>query len=145
VNLDELLGHYPYLLTFLLLAIGLWGVVVKRNLVKKLVGMTIFQTAIFLFYIQGAAKQGATIPIHDAHHGGGHAAEAAAIIDAHHGAGHAAEAAAIINPLPHVLILTAIVVGVALTGVALALLLVIRRQFGTVEEREILEHLGDGA
>ncbi|MBM3318889.1 MAG: NADH-quinone oxidoreductase subunit K, partial [Candidatus Eisenbacteria bacterium] len=123
MNLDELLGHYPYLLTFLLLAIGLWGVVVKRNLVKKLVGMTIFQTAIFLFYIQGAAKQGATIPIHEAHHGGGHAAEAAAIIDAHHGAGHAAEAAAIIdahhgaghaaeamaiiNPLPHVLILTA--------------------------------------
>jgi multicomponent Na+:H+ antiporter subunit C len=113
--------NYTYLMTAALLVIGLYGMVGKANLLKKLIGMNIFQTAIFLFFIQGGTKPGATVPIWDAQ--------------------ISAEAAGYINPLPHVLILTAIVVSVATTGVALALLITIYRHYRTLEEGTILERM----
>jgi multicomponent Na+:H+ antiporter subunit C len=107
--------------------IGFYAMINKNNLVKKVVGMNIFQTALILFYISmGVKKGGATIPIvmGDAH---GHAI---------HGTVHAAQ---YVNPLPHVLMLTAIVVMVATFGVALALLIMIFRRYHTLEEDEIIE------
>ena len=115
------ISDYNYLMTSILLAIGLYGMVGKRNLLKKIIGMNIFQTAIFLFFIQGATKPGATVPVWDAR--------------------ISTEAAAYINPLPHVLILTAIVVSVATTGVALALLVTIYRRYRSLEEGTILERM----
>jgi multicomponent Na+:H+ antiporter subunit C len=116
---EELLGRYPYFLTALLLVVGLYGMLGKRNLLKKLIGMMVFQMAIFLFFIQGATKQGATLPILDPRWG--------------------TDPARYINPLPHVLILTAIVVAVAITGVSFALVLTIYRSHGTLDEEAILE------
>jgi multicomponent Na+:H+ antiporter subunit C len=113
--------NYYDLMTAALLVIGLYGMVGKRNLLKKVIGMNIFQTAIFLFFIQGGAKPGATVAVWDPR--------------------IAAEAAGYINPLPHVLILTAIVVSVATTGVALALLITIYRRYHSLEEATILERM----
>lgn len=119
--MDEFLGRYHYLDTAVLMAIGFYGMLAKRNLMKKLIGMTIFQTALFLFFIQGAAKWGATVPVIDPVRG--------------------TDPSAYLNPLPHVLILTAIVVGVATLGVALALLLTIYRRYGTLDEGAILQRM----
>jgi multicomponent Na+:H+ antiporter subunit C len=125
VTADFFLGRYPYVLIAVLLILGLYGMMYKRNLLKKVIGMTIFQTAIYLLFIQGATKTGATIPVLSPELGAG----------AEH----------YINPLPQVIVLTAIVVGVAITGVALSLLLVIYRRFGTLDEVEILERLRESA
>ncbi len=120
-----LISGYPYFLITVLMVIGMYGMAMKRNLLKKIVGMTVFQTAIYLLYIQGATKIGATIPVRSAEIG--------------------TDAALYINPLPQVIVLTAIVVGVATTGVALSLLLLIQRRFGTLDETAILEELRDPA
>ncbi len=112
------LSRYVYLMIVILLAIGLYGMLVKRNLLKKLIGMNILQTAIFLFFIEGATKAGGTVPVIDPLLG--------------------TEAANYINPLPHVLILTGIVVGLSLTGVALAFLLLIYRKYKTLDDRAIM-------
>ena len=110
----------------------------KRNLIKKLIGMSIFQTAIILFYVSIGVKEGATIPIylseHDPHGEQAYAAggpEALAV----------EQVASYANPLPHVLMLTAIVVGVATLGLALALCQKIYQGYGTVEEDELLAKL----
>jgi multicomponent Na+:H+ antiporter subunit C len=116
-----IVANYTYFMTAALLAIGLYGMIAKGNLVKKVIGMNIFQTAIFLFFIHGATKPGATVPVWDAQ--------------------ISAEAAGYLNPLPHVLILTAIVVSVATTGVALALLITIYRRYQSLEEGTILERM----
>jgi multicomponent Na+:H+ antiporter subunit C len=108
--------------------IGLYAMIAKNNLVKKIVGMNIFQTAIILFYVSTGAKKGATIPIIE-HHGGEEHAETAGA--------HLVHAADYINPLPHVLMLTAIVVAVATLGVALALAVKVYQQYQTLEEDEI--------
>lgn len=112
------LSRYVYLMIVILLTIGLYGMLVKRNLLKKLIGMNILQTAIFLFFIEGATKSGGTVPVIDPLLG--------------------TEAAKYINPLPHVLILTGIVVGMSLTGVALAFLLIIYRKYKTLDDRAIM-------
>ena len=119
--MDVLATDYTYFITTGLLAIGLYGMIAKKNLLKKLIGMNIFQTAIFLFYIQGAEKPGTTVPVLDSRLG--------------------MDATKYINPLPHVLILTAIVVSVATTGVALALLITIYRRYRSLEEETILERM----
>jgi multicomponent Na+:H+ antiporter subunit C len=98
----------------------------KRNLVKKLLGMNIFQTAIILFFVSTGVKRGAAIPI----------------VDKYEVLKQGIDATTIVNPLPHVLMLTAIVVSVSVTGVALAVLLRIYREYGTLEEDEILEKIG---
>jgi len=123
--LQLIISKYNYWIYITLMMIGLWGVIAKNNLVKKIVGMSIFQTAIILFFVSMGMKKGATIPIllH------GHAA---------HSSPHAAE---YINPLPHVLMLTAIVVAVSTLGVALALAVKVYRRYGTLEEDEILEQI----
>jgi multicomponent Na+:H+ antiporter subunit C len=126
---SAVIPKYNYWIYVALMMIGLWAMIGKNNLVKKVIGMNIFQTAIILFYVSIGVKKGATIPILE--HAHGHGAEAAV---------HAAD---YINPLPHVLMLTAIVVSVATLGVALALLLRIYRDHKTLEEDEILSHLSD--
>ena len=112
------LSRYVYLMIVVLLVIGLYGMLAKRNLLKKLIGMNILQTAIFLFFIEGSTKLGASVPVIDTELG--------------------VEAAKYINPLPHVLILTGIVVGLSLTGAALAFLLVIYRTYKTLDDRSIM-------
>ena len=137
----ERLNYFIYVI---LLLIGLHGMIAKNNLIKKLIGMSIFQTAIILFYVSVGVKEGATIPIylpeHDPHgshasHGDENGTEEAVhgpvVLEAGLVKGYA-------NPLPHVLMLTAIVVGVATLGLALALCLRIYQGYGTIEEDEIL-------
>ena len=131
--------HFNYWAYVTIMMIGLWALIGKRNLIKKLIGMSIFQTAIILFYVSLGVKEDATIPI--AEH---HAPEAS-----HHGeeSKHASikpQADHFANPLPHVLMLTAIVVGVSTLGVALAVAQSIHKDFGTLEEPEILEKIKSG-
>lgn len=116
------LGHYSYLMTATLMVIGLYGMLSKRNLMKKLIGLNIFQSAIILFFICGSAKWGATVPVFDPMLG-------------------TIDTAVYANPLPHVLMLTAIVVMVATNGVSLAFLLLIYRHYHSLDEREILERM----
>jgi len=117
---DFIAGHYDYWFIIILLAIGLYGMTVKKNLVKKLIGMTIFQAAVILFYISSAIKADATVPI---------IMENLPVDNP----------ANYINPLPHALMLTAIVVGVATVGVAFALLILIYKNYKTLDENELLE------
>ena len=114
-------GYYPYWLCFLVMMLGLYGMLMKHNLVKKIIGLAIFQTAIILFFSVAAYKDDATVPDYDP--------------------GLEQTAAAYINPLPHTLMLTAIVVGVATLGVAFALLIRIYEGFGTLNEDELLEKM----
>lgn len=116
-----LLHQHVYILIVVLLVIGIYGMLGKSNLIKKVIGMNIFQTAIFLFYIAGAAKTGATVPIIDPTVG--------------------VDPVLYINPLPHLLILTAIVVGISITGVALAMLIAIRRHYPSLDEKSLLEEM----
>ena len=121
-----IVAKYNYWAVIALLLIGLYAMITKKNLIKKIIGMNIFQTAIILFYVSIGSKKGATIPI---------------IVHAHGEQSHAAHAAEYINPLPHVLMLTAIVVSVATLGVALALAMKVYSQYGTLEEDEIREKI----
>lgn len=124
--IDIVVSKYNYWMYIVLMMIGFYAMIAKRNLVKKIVGMNIFQTAIILFFISTAAKKGmATIPILQ------HGHEDATVINTAH----------YMNPLPHVLMLTAIVVMVSTFGVAIALLIMIYRKYNTLEEDEILDIL----
>ncbi len=129
VDFDFLVGHANVAAYIALMTVGFYAMISKTNLAKKVIGMNIFQWSIILFVVSLGAKRGATIPIVEAGYavGGGGAP--------------ALEAAHYINPLPHVLMLTAIVVGVATTGVALALLLRIHRRYGSLEEDDVLAQL----
>ena len=111
----EALTHVNYWAAIVLAMIGLYAVIAPSNLIKKLIGLGMFQSAIFLVYITAGKVEGGTAPIIDA----------------------AYEAYS--NPLPHVLILTAIVVAVSTLAVGLALTVAIKREYGTVEEDEIDE------
>ena len=119
----EIVAKYNYWIYVVLMMIGFYAMIGKRNLVKKLLGMNIFQTAIILFFVSTGVKKGGDIPI----------------VDKYAGLAGTIDASQIDNPLPHVLMLTAIVVGVSVTGVALAVLQRIYREYGTLEEPEILE------
>ncbi|MBU1172011.1 MAG: cation:proton antiporter subunit C [Proteobacteria bacterium] len=121
-NLIHMIGaKFNYIAYIILMMIGLYALIAKNNLVKKIIGMSIFQTSIILFYVSTAYKTGKAIPIVE--HG--------------HGAHSVIHATDYINPLPHVLMLTAIVVSVATLGVALALAIKVYRQYGTLEEDDI--------
>ena len=106
--------HFNYIVVVVLLMIGLYVVMANHNLVKKVIGLSIFQTGVFVLYISLGMVEGAHAPILDP------------------------SITSYSNPLPHVLILTAIVVGVATTALALALVVRIYRAYGTFEEREII-------
>ncbi len=107
-------GLYNYWIVIFLMMTGFYIVIARGNLVKKIIGLNIFQTAVFLLYITLGKVRGGTAPILDADKDYTYS-----------------------NPLPSVLILTAIVVGVATTSVALALIVRIKESYGTVEEDEI--------
>ncbi|MFO7883335.1 MAG: cation:proton antiporter subunit C [Desulfobacteraceae bacterium] len=124
--LSAVIANANFWTYIILMMVGLYAMIAKNNLVKKIVGMSIFQTAVILFYVSIGCKKGATIPILQHGHGHGHTAF------------HAAD---YINPLPHVLMLTAIVVGVATLGVALALAVKVYREYGSLEEDEINKQL----
>lgn len=126
-TIQFIIGKFNYWIYIVLMMIGFYAMIAKKNLVKKVVGMNIFQTAIILFFISTSSKIGATIPIIQNVHG-----------DA---AGQVINVAQYANPLPHVLMLTAIVVMVSTFGVALALLIMIYREYKTFEEDEIYETL----
>ena len=128
--ITTIIAKYNYWIYITLMMIGLYAIITKNNLVKKIIGMNIFQTAIILFYVSIGAKRGATIPIIE--HAHGQNPEAGS---------HAIHAAQYINPLPHVLMLTAIVVAVATLGVALALAINIYNRYQTLEEDEILAQI----
>ena len=141
-----LIERLNYFIYVVLLLIGLWAMIAKNNLIKKLIGMSIFQTAIILFYVSIGVKEGATIPIylpeHDPHGSYAQVDSNHTELLSHHP--KVLEASAVpnyTNPLPHVLMLTAIVVGVATLGLALSVCLRIYRGYGTVEEDELLEKL----
>jgi multicomponent Na+:H+ antiporter subunit C len=119
--MELLVDRYVYVLVLVLLAAGLYGMLAKRNLVKKVIGMAIFQTAIYIFFIEGSLKLGATVPVIDPEVG--------------------SDPAHYVNPLPHLLILTAIVVGVGVSGVAFALLIRIYRANGTLDEEALIDRL----
>ena len=111
--MEYFLGHYNYWIVVLLMMIGFYIVVSRGNLVKKIAGLNIFQTSVFLLYISIGNVKGGTTPI---------IAEGFTQYS---------------NPLPHVLILTAIVVGVATTALGLALVVRIKEAYGSIEEDEI--------
>ena len=123
--LASIVSDYTHWIFVVLLVVGLYSMMTKNNLMKKLIGMNIFQWAIILYFISIGAKRGAQIPI----------------VAGGHGKNVVIHAADYINPLPHVLMLTAIVVGVATTGIALALLILLYKRYGTLEEDEIIEAL----
>lgn len=117
---DFFVGHLNYWLFTVLMMTGLYIVVAKGNLVKKIVGLNIFQTSVFMLYISTGKITGGTAPIFPTD----------MQIDPD---------VVYSNPLPHVLILTAIVVGVATTALGLALIVRIREEFNTIEEDDIVE------
>jgi multicomponent Na+:H+ antiporter subunit C len=119
---DLLLTRYNYLAVVILSGIGMYMMIENRNLVKKVIGMNVFQTAIFLFFITMAFVEGGAPAILESGGGGG--------------------SGPYVSPLPQVLILTAIVVGVSLTAVALALIVRIYAEYGTLDEeilREVMQ------
>jgi multicomponent Na+:H+ antiporter subunit C len=111
----QFLNHYNYWIFILLLVIGLYILISQGNLIKKIVGLNIFQASVFLFFISIGKVTGGTAPI--MLHDGGEAVYS--------------------NPLPHVLILTAIVVAVSTTAVALALVVRIHEAYGSIHEDDI--------
>ncbi|OUW06417.1 MAG: Na+/H+ antiporter subunit C [Betaproteobacteria bacterium TMED156] len=111
--ITDYLSHINYIVAVILLVTGLFIVISKGNLIKKLIGLSIFQTSVYLIYIAPGKVLGGTPPI------------------------ISAEFLVYSNPLPHVLILTAIVVGVATLSLGLALAIRINEEYGTVEEEEI--------
>ncbi|MAZ71492.1 cation:proton antiporter subunit C [Porticoccus sp.] len=106
---------YNYWVVIVLMMIGFYIVIVQGNLIKKLIGLNIFQTSVFIFYISVGKVADGSAPI---------LAEGVDVYS---------------NPLPHVLILTAIVVGIATMALALALVIRIKNAYGTVEEEELQE------
>ena len=144
--------YFNYWVYVILMMIGLYAMISKNNLIKKLIGMSIFQTAIILFYVSIGVKEGATIPIlyHDQVHAAHGDHGEADTLHGEHGAVESHEADIHINPddftnpLVHVLMLTAIVIGVSTLGVGLAITQKLHREFGSIEEHEILEIIKSG-
>ncbi|WP_248896571.1 sodium:proton antiporter [Haloplanus halobius] len=115
--IELLTTKYTYLTVVVLLALGVYVMIESDNLVKKIIGLNVFQTGIFVFFITSAYRMDGRSPVVESGGGGG----------------------PFVSPLPHVLILTAIVVGVSLTAVALALVIRIYENYGTVNEATLEE------
>jgi len=135
----SLFSQFNYIVVIVLMMVGLYVVFASRNLIKKLVGLSVFQTSVFLLYITIGKVSGGQPPILvDDHASSGEvlvaAATKAAAIDASYGGGHDVVYS---NPLPHVLILTAIVVGVATLAIGLSLVVRIREVYGCIEDDKI--------
>ncbi len=137
--MEVVAAHFNYWIVAILMMVGLYIAFASPNMVKRLAGLSVFQTSVFLLYISMGKVRGGVPPILAESHG------------AEEGAGIAPEVAlqtmefqasaldqTYSNPLPHVLILTAIVVGVATLAVGLALVVLVREAYGSIEEDEIL-------
>ena len=111
--------RHAYVLFVLLSAIGLYMMIANKNLVKKIIGLNMFQTGIFLFFITSAYRIGGSVPIVE------------------DGAGP------YVSPLPQVIVLTAIVVGISLTAVGLALTIRLYTEYGTLRADALREVIGD--
>ena len=118
IDYTFIMGHLNYWLFIMLMMTGLFIVISRGNLIKKIVGLNIFQTSVFMFYISIGKVAGGTAPIFPTDM-------------------KINPSTLYSNPLPHVLILTAIVVGIATTALGLALIVRIREAFGTIEDEEI--------
>ena len=112
--MSEIAAHWNYYLVIILMMLGFYAVIARGNMVKKMVGLNIFQTSVFMLYISVGKIDGGTAPILTG--------DPASVYS---------------NPLPHVLILTAIVVGVATTAVGYALITRIYEAYGTIEDDEV--------
>jgi multicomponent Na+:H+ antiporter subunit C len=112
------LGHFNYWIVVILMMLGFYAVIARGNMVKKIMGLNLFQTSVFIMFISAGKIIGGSTPV---------LREGVSVYS---------------NPLPHVLILTAIVVGVATTAVGLALAVRIREAYGTIEDDELV-HLAD--
>ena len=112
--MSEIAAHWNYYLVIILMMLGFYAVIARGNMVKKMVGLNIFQTSVFMLYISVGKIDGGTAPILTG--------DPASVYS---------------NPLPHVLILTAIVVGVATTAVGYALIIRIYEAYGTIEDDDI--------
>lgn len=119
---DFFTGHYAYWFTIILLCVGLYGIIFKKNLIKKTIGLAIFQVSVVLYFVSIASKWDATVTVRDYN----------IPVD---------QVANYLNPLPHTLMLTAIVVGVATLGVAFTLLIAIYNRYGTLDEQELLDRI----
>ena len=118
----EFLGLFNYWVVIFLMMVGFYALISRGNLVKKVVGLNLFQTSVIIFYVSTGKIVGGTAPI---------------LIEDDHGVAEGAAEVLYSNPLPHVLMLTAIVVGIATTSVGLALAVRIKEAYGTLEEDEI--------
>jgi multicomponent Na+:H+ antiporter subunit C len=128
---EFIVNHYNYWSYIGLMMIGFYAMMAKRNLIKKIIGMNVFQSAIIFFYISTSVKKGGvTVPILEHAHNG-HGIQPVDILQ-------------YANPLPHVLMLTAIVVMVATLGVALAIAILVYKRYHTLEEDEIIMQLRKG-
>ena len=117
--MQEISGLFNYIVVIVLMMIGFYITIANRNLVKKLIGLNVFQVSVFILFITMGYVYNATAPIAD---------EGYSLYS---------------SPLPHVLILTAIVVGISTTALGLALVIRIYKSFGSIEEDEIREKLDD--
>ena len=113
--IQDVIGQYNYWITIFLMVAGLYIVVAKSNMIKTLLGLAVFQTSVYLLYLSPGKILGGTPPILDPNF------------------------TVYSNPLPHVLILTAIVVGVATLALGLALVVRVHEAYGTIEEDEIMD------
>lgn len=111
--MDFIIGHYNYWLVVVIMMAGLYTVISQGNLIKKIVGLNVFQVSVFMLYISIGVVDGGAAPIIEP------------------------DITSYSNPLPHVLILTAIVVGVATTALGLALVVRIKEAYNTIEEDDI--------
>lgn len=116
--MEIVFSHYNYWIAIVLMMIGFYAVMAKTNLVKKAIGLGLFQTGIFLFYISIGKIEGGTAPVR--------------LIGDDTGAVYS-------NPLPHALILTAIVVSVSTLAVAMAIIVNIKEKYGTIDEQDIVD------
>ena len=123
--MEKLIANFNYVIVVILMMIGLWSMLAQKNLIKKCIGMAIFQTGIILFFISIGAKDNALIPI---------------LTEAANHTYPISDVSKVANPLTQILMLTAIVVGVATLGVALALAQKIYQQHSSFDEDEILEN-----
>jgi multicomponent Na+:H+ antiporter subunit C len=114
--LMHVVTHWNYLAVITLMMIGLYTAISRGNLVKKVMGMNVFQASVILLYVSMGKVSGGTAPI---------------LIEGRNEIVYS-------NPVPHVLMLTAIVVGVASTALGLALVVRVKEAYGTVEEDEIV-------
>lgn len=148
--MNQVIGLYNYWIVIFLMMTGFYIVIARSNLIQKVIGLNIFQISVFLLYITMGKISGGTAPILQGHATEQHDTTAAAENVAHstgelthdvanHVAEHVTEQVIYTHPLPSVLMLTAIVVGVATTAVALALIIRIGEAYGTIEEDEILQ------